>query len=127
MPAINPISACEHHEIACLLRLEGHRDPPVLHSFPTRRSSDLPEMDEGRLRRIAEKEIMTPGSPMRVAAPEQAPEGPEKIGEQEQRPSLRSEEHTSELQSPMYLVCRLLLEKKSKTNVDYAARRAKTR
>src|SRR5437762_9955156 len=31
--------------------------------------------------------------------------------EQEQR----SEEHTSELQSPMYLVCRLLLEKKTKT------------
>src|SRR5437764_11055124 len=27
-------------------------------------------------------------------------------------PSIRSEEHTSELQSPMYLVCRLLLEKK---------------
>src|SRR5437879_9333719 len=26
--------------------------------------------------------------------------------------SARSEEHTSELQSPMYLVCRLLLEKK---------------
>src|SRR5437879_4655362 len=29
-------------------------------------------------------------------------------------PSARSEEHTSELQSPMYLVCRLLLEKKKK-------------
>src|SRR5437762_6773217 len=27
--------------------------------------------------------------------------------------TLRSEEHTSELQSPMYLVCRLLLEKKN--------------
>src|ERR1017187_10341724 len=27
----------------------------------------------------------------------------------------RSEEHTSELQSPMYLVCRLLLEKKKKS------------
>src|SRR5437762_4096556 len=27
--------------------------------------------------------------------------------------SSRSEEHTSELQSPMYLVCRLLLEKKN--------------
>src|SRR5437764_10034834 len=27
----------------------------------------------------------------------------------------RSEEHTSELQSPMYLVCRLLLEKKKET------------
>src|SRR5690348_17424002 len=27
----------------------------------------------------------------------------------------RSEEHTSELQSPVHLVCRLLLEKKNKT------------
>src|SRR5437762_10036040 len=31
----------------------------------------------------------------------------------------RSEEHTSELQSPMYLVCRLLLEKKKKTKDNY--------
>src|SRR5436189_4160833 len=30
----------------------------------------------------------------------------------------RSEEHTSELQSPMYLVCRLLLEKKKKIKVS---------
>src|SRR5437763_7265619 len=30
----------------------------------------------------------------------------------------RSEEHTSELQSPMYLVCRLLLEKKKKKNIE---------
>src|SRR5437764_10658417 len=29
----------------------------------------------------------------------------------------RSEEHTSELQSPMYLVCRLLLEKKNNMEV----------
>src|SRR5690348_17957329 len=28
----------------------------------------------------------------------------------------RSEEHTSELQSPVHLVCRLLLEKKKQTN-----------
>src|SRR6266487_3086782 len=28
------------------------------------------------------------------------------------RPKVRSEEHTSELQSPVHLVCRLLLEKK---------------
>src|SRR5258708_17603892 len=28
------------------------------------------------------------------------------------RPAIRSEEHTSELQSPDHLVCRLLLEKK---------------
>src|SRR2546426_1405828 len=31
--------------------------------------------------------------------------------------SMRSEEHTSELQSPCNLVCRLLLEKKKKTTV----------
>src|SRR3712207_8276961 len=31
-------------------------------------------------------------------------------------PVLRSEEHTSELQSRQYLVCRLLLEKKKKNN-----------
>src|SRR5437867_6105066 len=30
----------------------------------------------------------------------------------------RSEEHTSELQSPYDLVCRLLLEKKKKTQID---------
>src|SRR5258708_28330056 len=30
----------------------------------------------------------------------------------------RSEEHTSELQSPDHLVCRLLLEKKKKRDVD---------
>src|SRR5258708_29660974 len=31
--------------------------------------------------------------------------------------SVRSEEHTSELQSPDHLVCRLLLEKKKKKNI----------
>src|SRR5258708_18597363 len=31
---------------------------------------------------------------------------------------MRSEEHTSELQSPDHLVCRLLLEKKKAANVD---------
>src|SRR5258708_13843857 len=45
---------------------------------------------------------------------------------------LRSEEHTSELQSPDHLVCRLLLEKKkrslpdSTTNPFLLARRVKT-
>src|SRR3712207_8867391 len=34
--------------------------------------------------------------------------------------ALRSEEHTSELQSRQYLVCRLLLEKKKKCNRDHA-------
>src|SRR5437762_10397743 len=35
------------------------------------------------------------------------------------KPRPRSEEHTSELQSPMYLVCRLLLEKKKKKNIPH--------
>src|SRR5437762_4391948 len=61
-----------------------HRD---LHSFPTRRSSDLPPGPCAGRRRTA----------------------PAYTG----WPSGRSEEHTSELQSPMYLVCRLLLEKKN--------------
>src|SRR5437763_10845494 len=34
----------------------------------------------------------------------------------------RSEEHTSELQSPMYLVCRLLLEKKKDAIMHFRAR-----
>src|SRR5256885_15852522 len=37
------------------------------------------------------------------------------ISRQELYEALRSEEHTSELQSPCNLVCRLLLEKKKKT------------
>src|SRR3712207_8639573 len=41
-------------------------------------------------------------------------------------PKLRSEEHTSELQSRQYLVCRLLLEKKkessSRTKTTYTSR-----
>src|SRR5437762_7182143 len=36
-------------------------------------------------------------------------------------PVIRSEEHTSELQSPMYLVCRLLLEKKKQTTNKYSS------
>src|SRR3954451_12055104 len=38
-------------------------------------------------------------------------------------PSRRSEEHTSELQSRPHLVCRLLLEKTSKLEVVYTAKR----
>src|SRR5215210_9210307 len=37
----------------------------------------------------------------------------------------RSEEHTSELQSPMYLVCRLLLEKKKKNTKIYKIKKKK--
>src|SRR5438876_4188345 len=41
------------------------------------------------------------------------------IGECEQGFYIRSEEHTSELQSPVQLVCRLLLEKKKQNYLTY--------
>src|SRR3712207_7553197 len=52
--------------------------------------------------------------------PPDPPSGP---GSRPRRPGhrrgLRSEEHTSELQSRQYLVCRLLLEKKKKKSKQY--------
>src|SRR3712207_8185633 len=42
--------------------------------------------------------------------------GPGDAGQRAGAGHRRSEEHTSELQSRQYLVCRLLLEKKKKTN-----------
>jgi len=68
-------------------KYEEHLEKPIQARIEELRERN-PEMDEGRLRRIAEKEIMTPGSPMRVAAPKEAPQESEKIGEQAQRPSL---------------------------------------
>src|SRR5699024_12808716 len=66
----------------------------ALHSFPTRRSSDLPA-------------VSTPGvlshSPPRRCSYERGRSYARR----------RSEEHTSELQSRFDLVCRLLLEKKN--------------
>src|SRR5437762_12807551 len=47
-----------------------------------------------------------------VSSPERACE---LVADGAARVVVRSEEHTSELQSPMYLVCRLLLEKKKKS------------
>src|SRR5437763_7920837 len=47
------------------------------------------------------------------------PAGDETAAEPGPRERRRSEEHTSELQSPMYLVCRLLLEKKKKERRGY--------
>src|SRR5438876_6540352 len=38
----------------------------------------------------------------------------------------RSEEHTSELQSPVHLVCRLLLEKKNSSSSSFVKHRSNT-
>src|SRR5574337_2130758 len=47
-----------------------------------------------------------------ISLPVSATETQTKSGSVGMRPARRSEEHTSELQSPLNLVCRLLLEKK---------------
>src|SRR5439155_27281935 len=78
-------------------RSGAHRD---LHSFPTRRSSDL--------RRPAH---LSPADRARESP--HGPRPPRSHGGS--APGIRSEEHTSELQSRGHLVCRLLLEKKNIT------------
>src|SRR5207237_10867613 len=72
-----------------------------LHSFPTRRSSDLRRV-AGRRKQGAFSRSQPPARP-----------GEQEVGIERKR--LRSEEHTSELQSHLNLVCRLLLEKKKTT------------
>src|SRR3712207_8633500 len=54
------------------------------------------------------------GPQPRRAAPDAAAAGTPRAARRPPRRRLRSEEHTSELQSRQYLVCRLLLEKKKK-------------
>src|SRR2546422_8565241 len=57
--------------------------------------------------------------PFRNAPPRQTcmPAGGSRASGDPQRPVSRSEEHTSELQSRLHLVCRLLLEKKKKKKI----------
>src|SRR5947209_20506887 len=81
-----------------------HRD---LHSFPTRRSSDLSITVEDDGVSVAQRQPLGVFS----ADHDRVADGPG----QRILPLIdhaRSEEHTSELQSRQYLVCRLLLEKK---------------
>src|SRR3712207_8028446 len=51
-------------------------------------------------------------------ADEQAHQRTQQEHERRRPPAARSEEHTSELQSRQYLVCRLLLEKKKHQQLD---------
>src|SRR5690625_6607293 len=81
-----------------------------LHSFPTRRSSDLlnallPEVFAA-VREAASRTVGLRHFDVQLMGGAALHEG--MIAE------IRSEEHTSELQSRGHLVCRLLLEKKNK-------------
>src|SRR5438552_9836886 len=98
-------------------------DHRPLHSFPTRRSSDL--LGTGILPGTTRKPA-PPNGPSRgmassgttTACFNSAPMNPGCT----RGPVRRSEEHTSELQSPDHLVCRLLLEKKNTWSFALAAR-----
>src|SRR3712207_7469318 len=50
-----------------------------------------------------------------------AREGRDQVGDRLHGLDLRSEEHTSELQSRQYLVCRLLLEKKKNNTYSFTS------
>src|SRR5690606_42089382 len=88
------------------LFLYCHSAPRGLHSFPTRRSSDLVEQPAGHVAGVRQRlafrgwDEQRPGQPCCGRTPALEKGFP------------RSEEHTSELQSRENLVCRLLLEKK---------------
>src|SRR5207248_8904797 len=96
---------------------------PGLHSFPTRRSSDLtrpaPWTSPGRGAtarwRWPPQAGLRSCVPTGPCVPSLLLTAPPSVLSRTSRcpPSVRSEEHTSELQSPYDLVCRLLLEKKS--------------
>src|SRR5437870_7034448 len=91
-----------------------------LHSFPTRRSSDLDAVSVVRhfagVQGQPEPDAFLCGVIPVVGGQSVGEEAEEQVGEQ-RLGDLRSEEHTSELQSRGHLVCRLLLEKKKKMNM----------
>src|SRR5207244_5400035 len=88
-----------------------HADPRDLHSFPTRRSSDLISTDgDGNHVSIAGALLRLENAGLRVRSLIDVSGTDTMTLTQNSDP--RSEEHTSELQSPDHLVCRLLLEKK---------------
>src|SRR5258707_14969325 len=69
--------------------------------FPTRRSSDLNVLKAAMAKKVPREEACSHIKSFAAA-------------EAKVVKFVRSEEHTSELQSRQYLVCRLLLEKKKK-------------
>src|SRR5207248_10899734 len=107
--------------VLSLFFLSCYSDPPDLHSFPTRRSSDLRSRKLNPAMWPAGKGVRYGPAPSMNGISHSAPTvrcvcctpfGDAVVPDVYSK--RRSEEHTSELQSPYDLVCRLLLEKKKK-------------
>src|SRR5436309_4883098 len=94
-----------HGTLSSLFFFHSFGDHRDLHSFPTRRSSDLRSIP----RPLACCARSAPTTFAAVMLP------PARCSARNALLRLRSEEHTSELQSRENLVCRLLLEKKNKS------------
>src|SRR5690349_23858294 len=94
---------------SCFLFLLMLRRPPRSTLFPTRRSSDLGEW--AGTESSALQAIDVAHGSARVLGQLPSPRS-------QAAAAVRSEEHTSELQSRRDLVCRLLLEKKNKHTAD---------
>src|SRR5262249_61134579 len=93
--------------------IECSGDLRALHSFPTRRSSDLTSAGGGVPVSPTQAELgPVLGVGLGVLPHHVAVDGVE-LDEASHGRRVRSEEHTSELQSLTNLVCRLLLEKKN--------------
>src|SRR5438046_3548552 len=92
------------------------RPPLGLHSFPTRRSSDLCGSGASVSSIVSMSAIWSPPEEETVQSSSSAAIDEREISVRlsSSSASVRSEEHTSELQSLTNLVCRLLLEKKKK-------------
>src|SRR5690606_42040707 len=105
-----------------LQHCSAYRDPRDLHSFPTRRSSDLADVVVLKVQplggpRRALEVAQRCGLPVVVSSALETSVGMAAgVAVAAAIPTDRSEEHTSELQSRENLVCRLLLEKKKQQN-----------
>src|SRR3712207_6976092 len=95
------------------------RRPPRSTLFPytTLFRSDVPARERelgADLRQVLDLLRREPGKERRMVGVEEVLyRGRRVVARHRSPPTLRSEEHTSELQSRQYLVCRLLLEKKN--------------
>src|SRR3712207_7385453 len=85
---------------------------PYTTLFRSRAPVDVPGLAGHPCALVGAQEHHDPGDVLAGAGPAQGHELGDRVGPHLAAPEVRSEEHTSELQSRQYLVCRLLLEKK---------------